>query len=358
MKTKWKSQGGFFVAACAMILGVTLFCAPQARGDSKKDAEARAKAEAMIQKAIALSDLRAPGSQPFMLAGEINIHQPDGSVAHGTYLLKWASPDKWHEDIKFSNYSRTRWGGHDEYFQVRSIDYEAISIYALTQVLQYADRLPMQISYLEKEPKNKFSIKNEQIKGSVAQCIVISEREWDMKSGFCFDTQGALVREQGTVLTPGYDSVEIEGFNPLHGKIFPQSFRVLREGHTTLDFQTTQFGPLPATPDSEFIPPSNAQQFGDCPVRNASEIPFPFKQTLPAYPEEAVQNHISGSVEVYALIGIDGRLHGMKVVASPDPLLTKSTLAAISHWEYKPAVCRGYPENEETIVTVVYNIGR
>lgn len=70
------------------LAALTILIAPCAGGQSAKDAAARAQATALFAKALAVSDIRAPGSAPFELRGAINVESHGKGGVTGGYLLK------------------------------------------------------------------------------------------------------------------------------------------------------------------------------------------------------------------------------------------------------------------------------
>jgi len=76
----------------------------------------------------------------------------------------------------------------------------------------------------------------------------------------------------------------------------------------------------------------------------------------PIYPEEAKIGHISGTVVVAAIIGKDGSIASLDVMASPDPSLSKAALKAVQSWKYRPYLLHGQPVEVDTIITVNFNM--
>ena len=75
----------------------------------------------------------------------------------------------------------------------------------------------------------------------------------------------------------------------------------------------------------------------------------------PAYPALAKQTHREGRVELRAIIGTDGSIQSLQIVAS-DPLFDRSAQEAVSQWRYKPTVLNGKPVEIDTFITVVYTM--
>jgi protein TonB len=73
----------------------------------------------------------------------------------------------------------------------------------------------------------------------------------------------------------------------------------------------------------------------------------------PIYPPLARQTHREGRVELRAIIGTDGTIQSLQIVAS-DPLFDISAREAVQQWRYRPTILNGQPVEIDTYITVVY----
>jgi len=71
----------------------------------------------------------------------------------------------------------------------------------------------------------------------------------------------------------------------------------------------------------------------------------------PQYPEIARVARISGTVELRAIIGRDGRVRSVEVL-SGSPLLIAAAEAAVRQWRYRPTLLDGEAVEVETLITV------
>jgi peptidyl-prolyl cis-trans isomerase A (cyclophilin A) len=81
------------------------------------------------------------------------------------------------------------------------------------------------------------------------------------------------------------------------------------------------------------------------------------QKTTPPYPIGARQAGVSGTVVLYALIGTDGLVKDLKVVAGP-ALLQKAALDAVKTWRYRPYLLSGQPIEVHTEINVIFTLGR
>ena len=75
----------------------------------------------------------------------------------------------------------------------------------------------------------------------------------------------------------------------------------------------------------------------------------------PVYPALARQIHREGRVELHALIGTDGAIQSLQIVAG-DPLLERSAVEAVQQWRYRPTFLNGQPVEIDTYITVIYTM--
>ena len=71
----------------------------------------------------------------------------------------------------------------------------------------------------------------------------------------------------------------------------------------------------------------------------------------PEYPAIAKAVHISGTVQLRAIIGKDGLVRELEVT-SGNPLLAQSAKAAVREWRYRPTLLNREPVEVETYITV------
>ncbi len=110
--------------------------------------------------------------------------------------------------------------------------------------------------------------------------------------------------------------------------------------------------------------PSDADPF-DAPGsnHNAPAAPLPvggdvkpaqlIKSVPPEYPAIAKSQHVSGKVQIDALIDAAGNVASVKVLSGPT-LLHRAALDAVKQWKYKPAILDGDPTSMHLTVMVEF----
>jgi periplasmic protein TonB len=75
----------------------------------------------------------------------------------------------------------------------------------------------------------------------------------------------------------------------------------------------------------------------------------------PEYPPIARAAHISGRVELRAIIGTDGIVRHIEVV-SGNGLFVQAAIVAVRQWRYRPTLLSGQPVEVDTIITVDFKL--
>src|SRR5262249_27270983 len=99
-------------------------------------------------------------------------------------------------------------------------------------------------------------------------------------------------------------------------------------------------------------PPSSTEVTPASPSEETSdEADHLVKKILPDYPDKAVDKGIEGPVVLHVAITKKGKVRDVKVV-SGNPLLAKSAVKAVKHWEYRPFLQNGAPADVEKDLTI------
>lgn len=75
----------------------------------------------------------------------------------------------------------------------------------------------------------------------------------------------------------------------------------------------------------------------------------------PEYPRIAEVMHLSGTVQLHAIIGTDGSVRALEVL-SGNQILAQAALAAVRQWRYEPTRLSGQPVEVETYITVKFQV--
>jgi len=93
------------------------------------------------------------------------------------------------------------------------------------------------------------------------------------------------------------------------------------------------------------------------PIRRSSSLmdALLLHRVEPEYPNIAITMHLSGTVQLRAIIGTDGAIQNIQVV-SGNPILANAAVAAVKRWRYQPTRLGGQPVEVETLITVQFSM--
>jgi len=109
--------------------------------------------------------------------------------------------------------------------------------------------------------------------------------------------------------------------------------------------------PPPPPPPPKAVVPQRIRVGGNVQAANLINGP------KPNYPPLAKQARISGTVELSAVIGKDGRVQDLKVVRG-HPLLVQAALDAVKNWVYRPTLLNGEPVEVSTTIDVNFTLSQ
>jgi TonB family protein len=77
----------------------------------------------------------------------------------------------------------------------------------------------------------------------------------------------------------------------------------------------------------------------------------------PAYPQDAQERGIQGTVLLHALIDTDGSIQNLQVLQGTCSL-ADAAVSAVRQWRYSPTMLEGQPVRVDTTISVVFRLGR
>lgn len=93
------------------------------------------------------------------------------------------------------------------------------------------------------------------------------------------------------------------------------------------------------------VPPAGVSSSSTAVVPCGSDMTLPrvVADRKPEYTRNAMRARVEGSVEVEAIVGIDGTISEPRIIRSLHPELDEQALAAVSQWRFVPGAINGKP---------------
>jgi hypothetical protein len=300
-------------------------------GKDKKQQEAKA----LLAKARELSDIRCQGCPPFRLKARVRSFEGVAMPVDGTYVLNWASPGKWREDLRMPDYSEIRLGLGDEIQEERATRFRPGPLAWLLTHLDIGGRL-------NELPHSKIKgLKEWQVQRGLSVCADYQQEGMRYLQRRCFlRDKGLLMYEESPP-----DAYEYDEYIPFVGKLFPWKIAHYVGGRLTDEMQVTELVASPGWQAGLFEPMTGSDVHETC--RNP-DPPRDVRVELPSLPDDVMGDF---TVTIEYVVGVDG-LPGDVVVHASDARLEPLVLKAFSKSRFIPAKCRGVPSETQRIATI------
>jgi TonB family protein len=347
-------------ASCPVFALLSAAQNPAATPSSIKDPKALLAAVAPVY------DFTSPALKPWRFKASYQIYDQDGRAGElGTYEYWWASPSVYRSTWTRGGRTVSEWHTADgRRFEAGSGD--ALHLFETEFPKELLAPLP---EAKDDDPKATWLKRDTIALGKAkAPCVEIIGKRFVEQRGapfpytealdntkpptYCFDPQQPILILKS--LTDGVTE-SYGNFVGIQKRDLPRSLVEAVNGRRILAVTVNAIGGLDAA-DPALTPPANAKVGEALPVdvkermMNGQRI----EGDNPNYPEEAKASRQSGTVMIEAQIGKDGKIHDLQVISSPGPLLTASSLKAVSKWEYKPYLLNGEPVDVRTTINVTY----
>ena len=315
-------------------------------------------ARAVFAAAEQLYDFGDPSLKPWHLKATYQLYDDKGNPTEQGTLEYWRASPKVHR----SSWSRPGATHSVWYFEdgkeafTASGDrlgyFEAGLPTELFAPLKSASEMVPAKARLE---RNDFKISNIKF-ACLSEFTLTAERPPDFRvlPTYCFDmTLPALEIQyafQGSVITI-YNRIA-----RYQGKFLARSIETAAGKQKLFSAEVNSVDALDPS-DPALIPPNDANYKADG-AEAGVKLDSLLKKQLPLYPWIAKENREQGTVLIDAAISIDGKIKDPRVLSSPSPTLSASSLEAVSHWEYKPYLLNGTPVEVDTVIAVSYTLGR
>jgi TonB family protein len=304
----------------------------------------QAQGEAMLDRARAASNIRAPNAPAFRLKVTFSFISDKLETVTGTYSEWWVSRSQWRRQTVAGDSRRIEIGGPDKRWL---LDKGPLLPEQVKRLPSSLDLVPSKTSkfvfdsVLDPAPNNP-----------KVECAITVPNSEKQKSAFCFHKEtGVLIQKIDPYLVgrrmAGY-SCDYAAFHMFGNYAYPREMACFVEGHQKMDAKVTELAVEPSPDLGLFKPPPEAVEFGDCSgnitAARATSTPDP------AMPWRAASD---SNVTLELLVNIKGTPQDVKVLRSGGKSFDESAINAVRGWHFKPATCNGIPM--ATMISVEVN---
>jgi TonB family protein len=298
--------------------------------------------------------------KPFHLKATYQLYDENGKPSEqGTFEYWWASPNVHRASWTRPGATRTYWhtaDGKEAYVETG----ERLGYFEKGLQSNLFSPLPSKEAI---DPSKFHLIRNDlKLGGTRFQCVSEAPLKGDEPLDFrmsptkCFDPALPVLRFQFD--SQGFVTTNYENFAKFQGKYLARTIQILGGDQKLFSAVVDSTNPLDPT-DPALVPTKDAIFEPDSLHATGSlEVGTLTKQLPPVYPPMAKSQRLQGSVLIDTTIDVDGKIKEPCVLFSPSPILSAASLDAISQWRYKPYLQNGIPTEVETLIVVVFTLGR
>lgn len=288
------------------------------------------EAAALVARAKQFSDIRAEGAPAFRLKISFKTFTDDGSASEGEYTEVWVSKTRWRREAVVGDFRKIQIAFEGKRWVLSS---GTVTPRHVGDVYRLSDSLNLRLG--DWEPQK---LKNREVNGISARCLETAPDSETLAA--CFDkTTGVLISETTLSHLPRAEMVcSFADYEKFGDRVFARSYACDAGGHRVIEARVLELTADP-TPDPRlFVRPDGAKESEDC--LTPKEAPRVLHTEDPGLARGAKRG---GTVEISAVIGINGEPYNLRIVSSPDGALSQAAMDSVKRWRFEPAVCDGEP---------------
>ncbi|MCU1301341.1 MAG: TonB-like protein [Candidatus Sulfotelmatobacter sp.] len=313
-------------------------------------AQIQERADALMEHARQLSDIRSPNAPAFRLKATFSFVGNDLETVQGTFTEIWLSKGQWRREIAVGALLHVEVGSPNR-------------IWTLEKTESFPEKAKQIVRLMQIFPGNSKKLDFESIadRGELSPpmaCAISKPGAQHERSAFCFEKKsGALLERVLPELRGGsvFDySCDYGKFNKFGDFWFPREMACFEDRHKKMEAKVEDLS-VESTPDPAlFAPPPGAVELGACtevmrpPVAELTRIPNP--------PFGSRDN--AAKVTLSLVVDTKGKPQDVRVVGPRRKNYDESALSAVRGWRFKPGTCNGDPMPFQMYVEVDFRLYR
>jgi TonB family protein len=310
------------------IMSLVLLCPLVSFGD-----DTQSRAEAMLGRARAASDLRSEHGVPFRLRFEFSFVSEELETVHGTYTEWWISDHQWRRETISSESHRIEISGPGKKWLLeteKSLPQQVRAIPALVAMFPPNDK------------KFEFhSVLDSLASDSNAQCTITAPGPGGQKSAYCFHKPSGVLIQKIEPFAVGNRMAayrcDYAAFQMFGTRTFPREMACFLEGHKKIEGKVTELTADFVQDPALFRAPPEAVELDAC--SGKLKLPSPISDPFPPVPI-GVEN---AAAVIELVVDSKGLPKNVRVARSGGKTFDELAVRAVCNWRFAPATCDGRP---------------
>jgi TonB family protein len=315
------------------IPGLTLCLTVLSAMSAAQDVQHRA--QALLDKARQLSDIRAPNAPSFRLQATFSLPGKDLALVQGSYTEVWVSKSKWRRETVIKDWRRLEIGGAARFWRLDNSSDVPDQSALLPNAMEMFLWPPLSLTFE--------SVSDHPAMDPPAECVLTRPDgpKQNLRLAFCFDKKSGVLLEKVFPAERPWnmvsDACDYRSFRQIGERWLPQEIVCFEDKHRELDIKLTDLSF--ETPDPTlFNPPAGAIELGICSVK--PNPPRPAVHPAPRWPPASDQK---SQVALSVVVDIKGNPQDVRVVSSAGAHFDEAAVSTVRSWRFFPATCEGEP---------------
>jgi len=298
--------------------------------------EVQQRAEALLDKARQLSDIRSPNAPPFRLKATFSLIGKNLDAMQGTYTELWVSKSQWRRETTVKDWHRTEVGGVARFWLLDTSN----------DAPEQAALLPNAIDIFRWPRVNLAfeSVSDHPEIAPSAECALTKPDPGNrnLRLAFCFDKKTGLLLEkvfpEERLWNLASEACDYSSFHKIGDHWLPYKIACFEDRHHQLDVTVVDISPEPLPDPASFTPPPGAIELGLC-----QQKPKPPRQAVARNPRWPPASDQKSQVTVSLVVDTKGMPQDIKVLASAGASFDEAAVNTVRSWRFFPATCAGDP---------------
>jgi TonB family protein len=324
-----------FVRSIAF-LSITFSC-HHVFAQSPPEADTQKHAEALIEAARQLSDIRTPGASPFRLNATFTFVGDDLGTVNGTYTEVWVSKSQWRREINVDKSQQIEVANSGKLWVVDKPEDFPDKAKQITGMMGIFSDAWEKLEFA--------SIADHADKNPPTLCAITKAGPRHEKHTLCFEkNSGGLIEFFSPRIRPTNVVEYACGFGmfkQFRNHLFPREIACFEDRHRVIDAKVVDLVDEPKPDLALFEPLPGAIELGLC---NGKVIAVAGAYTpTPVLPFGLSPELYPTIIRATVVVDTKGRPQNIRLSQTKDKLLNESALKTLREWRFKPATCDGTP---------------
>jgi hypothetical protein len=294
--------------------------------------DAQARADALLQKAREIEDIRASNASPFLLRAAFSFVGGDFNTVYGTYSETWVSNSKWREETVIGDLREIAVGASGKHWVLFPDGFPA-----------RADRLPAILTFIPPASLAvDFASLAKRASGNLsAECAYTQPDRQQFRSVFCFEEQsGVLLQKVFPAARPlnlVFFSCEYGSFRSFQKYLFPREVACFEDQHKAISANVIDLSAAPDLDPALFDRPPGAVEIPECSGQLTPPYLVGARFTSPLNPDSTAH------VPVWFLVNTKDRPQNIRVLSRLDKDSQRKAIDAVDALILQHGACDGRP---------------